>query len=82
MLNLKLPEELERKLEILSEREGATKTELAIEALEEYLGEELTPYQLGVDLFGQAGTGESDSSVNYKQKVAVKIEEKQAKLNN
>lgn len=82
MLNVKLPEELAKKLQILSEREGAAKTELVIEALEEYLGDELTPYQLGVDLFGEAGTGQADSSINYKQKVGLKIEGKQAGLNN
>ncbi len=85
MLSVRLPEELEKKLQILSEQKGTTKTELVTEALEKYLvdkEEELTPYELGADLFGQAGTGEADSSVNYKQKVGVKINEKHSKLNN
>ncbi|MCK8825502.1 ribbon-helix-helix protein, CopG family [Fuchsiella alkaliacetigena] len=79
MLSVRLPEELEEKLNILSEQEGTTKTDIVKEALRNYIEEkekQTHPYELGEDLFGKHGSGKGDLSTTYKQKVRSKINEK------
>lgn len=76
MISLRLPKELEEKLESLSKKEQITKSDMVREALEKYLvGIEKSkqPYKLGEDLFGKYGSGDGKLSTEYKKKVRDKI---------
>jgi predicted DNA-binding protein len=79
MISLRLTKELEDKLEYLSKEEQTTKSDLIREAIEKYIIEHENirkPYDLGQDLFGKKGSGKTDLSLTYKQKVKGKISEK------
>jgi len=79
MLSVRLPNDLEEKLNHLAELEKETKTDIVINALEDYIGErekKINPYDLGADLFDAAGTGDAETSSDYKEKVGDKISEK------
>lgn len=79
MISLRLTKELEDKLEYLSKEEQTTKSDLIREAIEKYIIEHENirkPYELGQDLFGKKGSGKTDLSLTYKQKVKGKISEK------
>ena len=79
MLSVRLPKELEEKINMLSEQENSTKSDLVKKALEKYIEEkekQSQPYDLGKELFGNYGSGEGDLSVSYKQEVRKKIDEK------
>jgi predicted transcriptional regulator len=76
MLNIRLDEELERKLELMTRKKGITKTALVKEALNQYLNEEtiqLTSYELGKDLFDLEEGGSPDGSKNYKEQLKTKL---------
>ena len=84
MLSVRLPSELEEKLVKVAKMKKVTKTDIVSEALNKYLDEfekQLSPYELGKDLFGNAGTKEKNSSQNYKEKVREKINKKYSKHN-
>ncbi|TDO94051.1 ribbon-helix-helix CopG family protein [Halanaerobium saccharolyticum] len=79
MISVRLPEELEKKLNQLAESENVTKTYLVKEALNKYIAEKeekKDSYQLGKDLFGRHGSKEGDLSTTYKKRVSDKIYEK------
>lgn len=77
MLTVRLPEKLERELDILSEQKKVTKSEIVKEALVEYLKTNCkTPYEAGKDLFGCDDSNITDGSVTYKKNVRRKIGEK------
>lgn len=79
MISLRLPKELEEKLEYLSAKENITKSDVVREALEKYLVEydkSIHPYALGEDLFGKYESGDGKLSVDYRRKVREKIHEK------
>jgi len=79
MLSVRLPKELEEKINMLSEQENSTKSDLVKKALEKYINEkekQSQPYDLGKELFGKYGSGEGNLSVRYKQEVRKKIDEK------
>ena len=79
MISVRLPEDLEKKLNQLAESENVTKTYLVKEALNKYIAEKeegKTPYQLGKDLFGKYGSGEGDLSTTYKKRVSDRIHKK------
>ena len=81
MLNVRINKDLEKKLTDYSERMQQTKSEVVKEALVEYLSKtkiEQTPFELGTDLFGQAGSGKADASTTYKAALKKKIHEKHA----
>jgi predicted DNA-binding protein len=72
MLALRLPFELEEKLEEVSNFQNKTKSELLRNALEEYLSKlenKNNAFELGKEFFGKHGSGVSDNSVNYKKKL-------------
>lgn len=78
MLSVRLPENLEEKLNNLAQLENVTKTDIVSNALTDYIEEhekKSRPYELGKDLF-TAGTGDEESSTTYKEKVGAKINEK------
>lgn len=79
MTSIRLPKELEEKLNSFAERENVTKSEIIKEALENYFDdyeEKTNPYDLGKEFFGRYGSGQGDLSVSYKKKVRNKIIEK------
>lgn len=76
MISLRLPKELEEKLESLSKKEQVTKSDMIREALEKYLVDiekSKHPYKMGEDLFGRYGSGDGKLSIEYKKKVREKI---------
>jgi predicted DNA-binding protein len=79
LFSVRLPEDLEKRINALSKKNNVNKSDIVREALQEYLGkEELKemPYELGEDLFGCYGSGDGTQSVNYKQKLKEKLRAK------
>ena len=79
MVTIRLPEEMESQLQTLTQIENSTKTEIIKNALTEYLHKHLqerTAYELGEDLFGRFGSGDSDRSTTYKQRIKKLLDEK------
>ena len=79
MVTIRLPEEMEAQLEALTKIENTTKTEVIRTALSEYIMRHLhekSSFELGQDLFGKYGSGDSDRSVTYKARVKGILNEK------
>ncbi len=79
MISVRLPKDLESKIDKLSKQGNTTKSNIIKEALEKYINEEenkSNPYLLGKDLFGRYGSGKGDLSKTYKTKLKDKIGEK------
>lgn len=79
MISLRLPKELEEKLESISKKEQLTKSYVIREALEKYVVDKENseyPYKLGEELFGKYGSGDGRLSREYKKRVKEKIHEK------
>lgn len=75
-LSLRLSSEVARRLEAAARRNGLSKSELVRRCLEQYLaGEEDRPsaWDLGKDLFGQCGSGQSHLARNRKRIVKEKV---------
>ncbi len=82
MTTVRLPLEIEQRLEMLSREKHKSKTELIKNALENLFHQEESEkdsYELGKELFGKYGSGDGTLSVSYKKKMKVKINDK---LNN
>jgi predicted transcriptional regulator len=65
MLNIRLDDELERKLELLRNKKGISKSAWVKEALNQYIDEktsQLSAYELGKDLFDAEEGGSSEGS--------------------
>ncbi len=78
MTTVRLNKDIESKLSVLIEREKKSKSEIIKKAITEYYNQhmqEKSSYEIGKDLFGTHGSGESISE-NYKQKVKEKLNEK------
>jgi Arc/MetJ-type ribon-helix-helix transcriptional regulator len=76
MTTVRLPADLEQRLEIISRQQHKSKTEIIREALEQLLGreeKEKDSYELGIGLFGYCGSGDGSLSVTYKQKIKEKL---------
>ena len=81
MLAVRLPEELEYKLNRFSKISHKTKTDVVKEALVLFFKIESensaqSPYTLGEELFGRYESGQNDLSSTYKQKLKGKLSEK------
>ncbi|WP_292658119.1 ribbon-helix-helix protein, CopG family [Nitratifractor sp.] len=79
MLTVRLPEEMERKIDKEARYRRSTKTEVVKEALELYFNREerqSSPFELGAELFGRFGSGREDNSIRYKEQLKEKIAEK------
>ena len=82
MLTVRLPEELEHEIDRLATEEKTTKTQIIRRALERYLETQRnrrSAYELGESLFGKYGSGESDRSTTYKQRIREKISAKHSR---
>ncbi|SKA03879.1 ribbon-helix-helix domain-containing protein [Selenihalanaerobacter shriftii] len=79
MISVRLSKELEEKINLLSQQEDITKSDIVKEALEMYMEkqeQQTKPYDLGEEFFGKYGSGQGDLSTTYKTKVREKINEK------
>jgi hypothetical protein len=79
MSSARLPGKLEERLERMAESTGTSKSRVIRDALERYLDEfdsRRTPFALGKDLFGPAGSGRKDLSTAYKRLLKEKLREK------
>lgn len=79
MTSVRLEKSIEKKLELISQLEHISKSELIKRALERYFeqyNEPASPFKVGEELFGQYGSGESDRSSDYKNKLKAKLHEK------
>lgn len=79
MTTVRLERQIEQKLELFSDLEKKSKSEIIKKALNEYfkqLAKKVRPYDLGKDLFGKKGSGNPDNSTNYKEKLKSKLHEK------
>ncbi|MBN2546358.1 MAG: CopG family transcriptional regulator [Spirochaetes bacterium] len=79
MTTIRLPDEIEKNIEKIAEFEHKTKSDIIKIALKEYLekfNNQLSAYELGKDLFGKYGSGETSNSRNYKKIIKGKINDK------
>ena len=79
MTTVRLPMEMEQKLEILARRKHKSKTDLIREALEKFLFQEESEkdsYELGEEYFGKYGSGKGTLSTTYKAGIKEKINAK------
>ena len=79
MTTVRLPSEIEQRLESLSRKKHKSKTELIKEALETMFHKEESEkdsYELGEEYFGRYGSGDGFLSVSYKDKIKGKINDK------
>ena len=81
MLAVRLPQELENRLNSYTQKTDKTKTEIVKDALKLFFKtqekeESLTPYELGKDFFGRYESQSDDLSVHYKEKLKGKLREK------
>ena len=78
MISVRLNEEILKKISALMKIKQTTRTEVIKQAINEYYdrhSQDLSPFELGKDLFGKYGAGET-LSVDYKKKIKEKINEK------
>ncbi|MCG6144519.1 ribbon-helix-helix protein, CopG family [Leptospira bandrabouensis] len=69
MISLRLPPELERKLDSFAKSEGKSRTEIVKDSILEYInnrGIKKTPFELGLDLFGKHNSDITDLAQNRK----------------
>lgn len=81
MLTIRLSKDIEKQLARYCQDEGITKSAVVKEALVQYLSQKRkakSAYEAGEDLFGQEGSGSSDLSISYKQKLKDKLNAKHA----
>ena len=79
MTAVRLPIELEQKLDSLSRAKHTSKTEIIKQALEVFFqkeGGEKDSYEIGIHYFGQYGSGDGQLSTIYKQKIKEKLHAK------
>ena len=79
MTTVRLPPEIEHKLQVLSESRHKSKSEIIKEALELFLEQENVEkdsFELGKDYFGRHGSGKKTEIRDYKKEVKEKIRAK------
>jgi len=79
MVAVRLEQEIENKLDYFAKRQSMTKSSVIKEALKQYFDSQTldkTPYELGVGLFGQVGSGDGTLSKTYKSKLKDKLRAK------
>ncbi len=82
MSSIRLPKDVEDKVTDLAEMERTTKSEIIKRALRRYFesfDQEVTPFELGKDLFGRNGSGKGSLSHNYKKIIKENLREKHAR---
>ncbi len=82
MISLRLPPELERKLDSLAKSEGRSRSEIVKESIHEYIenrGKVKSPFELGIDLFGKHNSGLTDLAQNRKEYLRKSLSRKNEK---
>lgn len=82
MLNVRLSDDTEKELARYCLDEGVSKSTVVKEALEAYLAQRRktsSSFEAGIDLFGQEGSGSTNNSFSYKQKLKEKLHAKYAR---
>lgn len=81
MISLRLPGDLERKLNRISKDEKISKSEVVKKALTSYFEGHVkkeTPYDLGKNLFGKYGSGNKNLSKDRKKLLKEMLREKRS----
>jgi predicted DNA-binding protein len=76
MTSVRLPTDLERKLEMVARKKRTSKTNIIREALENLFTQEeieKDSYELGEEYFGKYGSGDGSLSTTYKNKLKEKL---------
>lgn len=76
MTSIRLPTDIEQKLDALARTKHKTRSELIRDALEAYLEQETSQkdsYELGVPYFGKSGSDETSRSVTYRKRIREKL---------
>ncbi len=82
MISLRLPNDLDNKLNQISKSEKISKSEIVKRALVLYFEDyhkTHSPYDLGSDLFGKYGSSDGSLSQNYKNILKRKLREKHSR---
>ena len=81
MVSLRLTADVEHKLEQVAKAQNISKSAVIKKALEQYFqthDSQRSPYELGEELFGKYGSGQTDLSQNYKQLLKNKLRAKRS----
>jgi len=77
MLTVRLSKDLEHEIDIMSQQQRVTKSEIVKNAIIAYIKSNgKTPYDAGMDLFGCDDGNISDGSTRYKENIRRHIHEK------
>lgn len=79
MTSIRLPIEIETKIDQIAESKNITKSKVIREAIEYYIenySKQSDPFKLGEDLFGKFGSGKSSLSRDYKNVIRRELSEK------
>jgi predicted transcriptional regulator len=82
MLNVRLSDDTEKELARYCLDEGVSKSTVVKEALVAFLAQHRksgSAFEAGADLFGQEGSGSTNNSVSYKEKLKEKLHAKYAR---
>jgi hypothetical protein len=82
MISLRLDEDIEKKLNVISESENISKTQIVKDALALYFEKHSSaqkPYELGKELFGRHGSEAGSLSRDYKKVLKAKLLEKHSR---
>ncbi len=82
MISLRIPQELERKLDSLAKSKGKNRSEIIKDSILEYIknhSSEKTPFDLGQDLFGKYSAGDRNLAKNRKDSLKEMIVRKNEK---
>ena len=81
MTTVRLPADLEKKLDAASRTDKRSKSDVIKEALERYFDREepeKDSYELGKEYFGQYGSGDGTLSKSYKARIKEKLDAKRS----
>ncbi|TGJ99810.1 MULTISPECIES: ribbon-helix-helix protein, CopG family [Leptospira] len=82
MISLRIPPELERKLDSFAKSEGKSRSEIVKESILEYIknhSSSKTPFELGEDLFGKYSANNKQLAENRKAILSKVLKDKNEK---
>ena len=82
MISLRLPSEIESKLDAIARSKGMTRTDVLKDSILEYFQNhsmESTPFLLGEDLFGKFHSGNPSLALNRKKLIKAHVTRKHAR---
>jgi len=75
MVSVRLPKELEEKINQASAAKNQTRSDVIKEAFN-HVKEEAIPFTVGEELFSRSGSNESDRSATYKTRLKANLDKK------